>query len=302
MQEQRRYVRKRKALGQHFLTDRSVLKKIVRCINPQDEDIIIEIGSGKGVLTFPLCQKAGKVIAVEKDYSLVSGLKTKAPENLLIINEDILRISFQSLTGGKQVKLAGNLPYVISSPLLFKVLKEKDLFTRCVFLLQKEVAMRISSAPGSKSFAPLSILFQNSFSVSLHSTVPPKAFSPPPKVHSAIVILEKRDQPLHQISDENRFMAFLKILFRHRRKKIINNLKSFGLSLEKIQETCQHCGIREEMRPEQIFPAQYICLFDSLDEVLRYESASQARCFTTRDYEEGVKAVLARRKPLFKGE
>ena len=261
------YSRKRKALGQHFLTDRSVLRKIIRCIDPQNEDLIIEIGPGRGVLTFPLCQKAGRVIAVEKDPSLIPNLKTKAPGNLSIVNEDILRVSFPSLTGGKHAKLVGNLPYVISSPLLFKALEDKVLWTRCVFLLQKEVALRISSDPGSKSYAPLSILFQNDFTISLVSIIPPKAFSPPPKVHSALVLLEKRDQPLYRISDEDRFHAFLKKLFRHRRKKIINNMKILGLSTEKIREILQHCGIKEEMRPEQILSAQYISLYNSIGDV-----------------------------------
>ncbi|MCK4263653.1 MAG: ribosomal RNA small subunit methyltransferase A, partial [Candidatus Aminicenantes bacterium] len=126
---------KRKALGQHFLVDRMVLKKIANTIDPQQEDFIIEIGAGKGALTFFLAKKANKVIAIEKDKSLIPALKRKDFPNLTVLEKDVLKLEFKDFTKREKVKLVGNLPYSISSPILFKVLAEKDLFSECTFLL-----------------------------------------------------------------------------------------------------------------------------------------------------------------------
>ncbi len=209
---------RRHALGQHFLVNRGVLKKIIRVISPGPDDLIIEIGPGRGELTFPLAEEARKVIAIEKDGGLAESLRSQRIRRLTVLEGDVLKVDFRKILSRKkpleqQVKLVGNLPYSISSPLLFRVLREKELFGECVFLLQKEVAERICAGPGSKAYAPLSILFRIFFDARLEFTVSPGSFSPPPRVESALVSLRRRPEPLFEIENEVRFQKFLRVAF-----------------------------------------------------------------------------------------
>lgn len=256
-----------KALGQHFLKNQTILKKIIRSISPCKEDLIIEIGPGKGALTFPLAEKAGKVIAIEIDPFLIPYLQRKNIPNLTILEKDILRVDFNKLVEKEEnfkghVKLAGNLPYSLSSPLLFKVLQVKELFSECVFLLQKEVAERICSRSGSKKFAPLSILFQIHFSARKRFVVPPECFTPPPKVNSALVSLKKRDAPLYPISKEESFHNFLKGAFKHRRKILRNNLEKLNLPISLIDEAYNKFTLEKNLRAEQLSISQFVELFN----------------------------------------
>jgi len=253
---------RRQALGQHFLKDKKALRKIVRLINPQPEDTLIEIGPGKGALTFLLTPKAGKVIVVEKDSRFASLLQERAPKNLQVLEEDILKVSFEKLQlPHTQAKLVGNLPYSISSPILFRVMEEKSVFSECHFLLQKEVAKRICALPGSKAYAPLSIYFFNFFSTKLHFILAPAAFYPPPKVDSAFISLKKRQAPLFCFSNDQEFLQFLKTAFRHRRKTLYNNLLLANFPASDIKEAFMACKIEAHLRPEQIHLEQFVCLF-----------------------------------------
>jgi len=262
-------MRKIKALGQHFLSDRSILRKIVDVINPQLDELVVEIGAGKGALTFPLADRAGKVIAIEKDKDLIPFLLEGGKKNLVVLEQDVLRINFKNLVAEEtafrgKIKLAGNLPYSISSPLLFKVLKDKDLFSACVFLLQKEVAARLGAQPGSKAYAPLSILFQLHFDVRLRFTLAPGAFSPPPKVQSTLVSLEKRPQPLFAIADEDGFSRFLRAAFAQRRKTLFNNLKSQPFPPGFLKGSFGQLSLKENVRAEQLSISQFVTLFERL--------------------------------------
>jgi len=262
-------MRKVKALGQHFLTSRSILGKIVDTIAPEKDELVIEIGAGKGALTFPLADRAGKVIAIEKDKSLIPFLQESNKSNLVVLHQDILRLDLRKLVAEEpafrgRVKLAGNLPYAISSPLLFKVLEVKDLFSACVFLLQREVAARIGASPGSKDYAPLSILFQRHFDVRLCFTVAPGAFSPPPRVQSSLVSLTLRPQPLFPVADEDRFRRFLRTSFAQRRKTLLNNLKSAPYPLALLRESFQRLSLKETVRAEQLSIGQFVELFKRL--------------------------------------
>jgi len=255
-----------KAMGQHFLKDHAVLKKIILHISPQKNDLVIEIGAGKGALTFPLTATAGKVIAIEKDSAFIPFLQRKNIPNLTIVEEDILKVDFSQLIKApdfkNKVKLVGNLPYSLSSPLLFKVLQEKKLFSECIFLLQKEVAERICGQPGSKNYAPLSILFQIHFSTKLLFLVPPKCFSPPPKVYSALISLKRKDHPLFLIKQEELFRQFLKGAFKHRRKILRNNFEKFNFPLPLIDKALDKFGIERNLRPEQLSISQFVALFN----------------------------------------
>ncbi len=253
-------------MGQHFLKDHAVLKKIILHISPQKDDLIIEIGAGKGALTFPLTTTAGKVIAIEKDPAFIPFLQRKNIQNLTILEEDILKVDFSQLIKAQdfknKVKLVGNLPYSLSSPLLFKVLQEKELFSECIFLLQKEVAERICGQPGSKKYAPLSIFFQIQFFTKLLFLVAPGSFSPPPKVHSALISLKRRDHPLFLIEQEELFRQFLKGVFKHRRKILRKNLEKLNFPLPLVDKALDKFGLERNLRPEQLSISQFVALFN----------------------------------------
>ncbi|MFQ6082241.1 MAG: 16S rRNA (adenine(1518)-N(6)/adenine(1519)-N(6))-dimethyltransferase RsmA [Candidatus Aminicenantia bacterium] len=253
---------KKKYLGQHFLKNPFVIRKIIYYINPQPSDLIIEIGAGKGAITFPLTQKAGKVIAIEKDKKLIPYLKKRETPNLEIVENDVLKINFNSLIPkNKKVKVVGNLPYSISAPLLFKIYSHKDLISECLFLLQKEVAERICASPHSKQYAPLSVFFQLYFSANIVFYVSGKSFSPPPKVDSAFIILRKRNKPLVQIKDELSFLNFLKGIFSQRRKTLINNLKNLTYSPGIINTAFKKFNLNPYARAEELTIKQFSDLF-----------------------------------------
>jgi 16S rRNA (adenine1518-N6/adenine1519-N6)-dimethyltransferase len=248
---------KRKALGQHFLASRAVLQKIIAVIAPQKNELIIEIGGGKGALTALLADRAGWVVVIEKDRALVPYLHNLARNNLTVIEGDVLKVDFEGLlaresgAGGK-VKLVGNLPYSISSPLLFRILDNKKLFHQCVFLLQKEVAERLSARPESKAYAPISILFQIDYDIHLHFPVSPGSFTPRPRVISALVSLQKRDRPFVSIQEERPFRNFLRLCFASRRKTLMNNLKAYPVALPAIKDILGKLGLPENVRAEQV--------------------------------------------------
>lgn len=266
---------KTKALGQHFLSDRAVLRKIIDIIAPRKDELVIEIGAGKGALTFPLAERAGKVIAIEKDPALIPFLQGRGMENLVVLEHDVLRLNLRELVAEEpgflgKVKLAGNLPYSISSPLLFKVLENKDLFSACTFLLQKEVAARLGAQPGSKDYAPLSILLQIHFNVRLCFTLAPGTFRPPPKVQSSLVSLKVRPAPLFAIRDEGPLRDFLRTAFAQRRKTLFNNLKSLSLPPGLLRDSFRDLCLKETVRAEQLSIGQFVALFERLSEHLDF--------------------------------
>jgi len=275
-------------MGQHFLKNPRVLRKIIRIICPQKNDFLIEIGAGKGALTFPLAAKAGKVIAIEKDKNLTPYLREKEILNLEILERDVLKTDFRKLIKKNmdfknKVKLVGNLPYSISSPLLFKVLAEKELFSECIFLLQKELAERICAKPGTKKYAPLSIFFQISFSARLHFLVAPQSFSPPPKVESALISLKKRDSPLFLIEKEEVFQKFIKGTFQHRRKTLFNNLIRLNYPSSLLKQAFQEFNLANSIRPEQLTITQFVSLFKFLSEIPK-----KRRAFIKNEFKKDI--------------
>ncbi|MFW6139875.1 MAG: 16S rRNA (adenine(1518)-N(6)/adenine(1519)-N(6))-dimethyltransferase RsmA [Acidobacteriota bacterium] len=254
----------RKVLGQHFITNPSILKKIIDCIRPQKNDLIIEIGAGKGSLTFLLAERAGQVIAIEKDESLISFLKKNKPSNLKLYQEDVLKINFIEIAKPDTTKLVGNLPYSISSQILFKVLEEPDPIKECHFMLQKEVAQRVCASPGSKKYSSISILLQNSFDAKIQFFLSPGSFTPPPKVKSALVTLKKRPKPIHALLKTQQFKSFIKNAFSQRRKKLKNNLITMGFASEQIKRSFQECGLNPHIRAEKVSLDDFAALYSSL--------------------------------------
>ena len=248
---------RRHALGQHFLVNRSVLDKIVRVIGPEASDVIVEIGPGRGALTFLLAERAGRVIAVEKDAAFIPLLREKAGPNVTVVEADVLDTDFAPLLeaadgAGGGAKLVGNLPYSVSSPILFMALDDHALFAKCVFLLQKEVADRVCGRPGTKDHSPMSILLQDRFEARVEFRVSPGSFSPPPKVDSALLSLTRRAAPLFPAADETGFRRFLRGAFAQRRKLLVRNLEMSGLPRERIEAAYAALGLARNARAEEL--------------------------------------------------
>ncbi len=257
---------RRHALGQHFLASGAVLAKIVAAIGPRDGDVIVEVGAGKGVLTAALAEKAGRVVAIEKDGRLIPGLREAMPANVEVVHDDALTVDLGELArraGVRELRVAGNIPYSISSPLLFRVLDERSLVTDAAFLMQKEVAERVTAGPGSKAYAPLGILIRNEFEAKIAFTVAPGSFSPPPKVQSALLVLQRRPSPVLPGGADEPFRAFLREAFAERRKMLWKNLARHT-GAERLAAAYAEVRIDRKVRAEEIPAAALFALFRAL--------------------------------------
>ncbi len=216
--------RTKKALGQHFLHDRSVVERILRALDPRPGERIIEIGPGAGALTFPLLDRHGELTAIEFDRDLLVPLAAEAAAHgrLEIIHADALSVDFSALAGGTPLRVVGNLPYNISSPILFHLLDHAGAIRDMLFMLQKEVVDRMAAEPGGKVYGRLSVMLQAACTVEALFDVPPGAFRPPPKVDSAVVRL--RPRAATGIDDPAAFAALVKAGFAQRRKTLRNAL------------------------------------------------------------------------------
>jgi len=260
------YRSRRHALGQHFLINQGVLRKIAVVIDPQPGDVIVEVGAGKGFLTAALAEAAGRIVAIEKDERLIPDLREKMPLNVEVVHADILKVGFRGIlneAGVPALRLAGNIPYSISTPLLFRVLDERALIADVVFLLQKEVAERVTAGPGTKSYAPLGILLQNEFEARIAFTVAPGSFFPPPKVTSALLTLRRRPSPIHPGAADEPFRAFLRAAFAERRKMLWKNLARRATPAA-ISAAYDTLGLARNVRAEELTPDALFSLFSSL--------------------------------------
>ncbi|UBM58458.1 16S rRNA (adenine(1518)-N(6)/adenine(1519)-N(6))-dimethyltransferase RsmA [Marinilongibacter aquaticus] len=226
-------VRAKKHLGQHFLKEESIAKRIVDLLQPTSKyRKALEIGPGMGVLTQFLLQRTElDTHVVELDNESVDYLQTHYPVLLgKIYGEDFLRMPLKDRLGlgtDETIGLIGNFPYNISSQIFFKVLEERDTVVEVVCMLQKEVARRIASPPGNKEYGILSVLLQAYYDIDYHFTIPPGAFNPPPKVDSGIIRLTRNENKRLEC-DEKRFFSVVKVGFNQRRKKLSNALKPLG--------------------------------------------------------------------------
>jgi len=251
--------RARKRFGQHFLTDPGVIESIVRSIHPGKRDIIVEIGPGHGALTDTLARSAGHLHAIELDRDLAATLSRRFSGNdaVTIHQADALTFDFASL--GDDLRIVGNLPYNISTPLLFHLLKFRDRVLDMHFMLQKEVVERMAAAPGSKAYGRLGIMLGCHLRIESLFDVGRHAFDPPPAVTSAVVRLDPLPPGTHAIEDEAGFSTLVATAFMQRRKTVRNSLK-------KLCETSdfEAVGIDAGMRPEQIGIAGYVSLSNHL--------------------------------------
>jgi 16S rRNA (adenine1518-N6/adenine1519-N6)-dimethyltransferase len=239
----------RKRFGQHFLHDPGVIRRIVAAIGPQPGDRLVEIGPGAGAITFELLRAVGRLDAVELDRDLVEPLRERSRGigELVVHGADALRFDFCALaTGGAKVRLVGNLPYNISTPLLFHLLDQSHCIRDMHFMLQKEVVERMAAGPGGKDYGRLSVMLQARCTVIPLFAIGPGAFRPPPKVDSAIVRLVPLAQP-PDIADQAVFARLVAAAFAQRRKTLRNGLKGL-LSAEAIAGL----GIDPGARAEQL--------------------------------------------------
>ena len=248
----------RKRFGQNFLQDSRIIADIVQAVRPQPADTVVEIGPGLGAITEPLAAKLDCLHVCEIDRDIIGYLKTRPYAGKLVIHEgDVLQFDFASVPGRK--KIVGNLPYNISTPLLFHLSRYADEVEDMHFMLQKEVVERMVAEPGSNDFGRLSVMLQDFFEMEKLLDVPPEAFSPAPKVDSAVVRLIPTKYRIGQAQDFEQFAALVKQAFHQRRKTIRNNLK--GLADD---NDLQAAGISPQERAEHIAPEKYVALANLL--------------------------------------
>jgi 16S rRNA (adenine1518-N6/adenine1519-N6)-dimethyltransferase len=241
----------KKSLGQNFLHERGVIEKILLAVDPKPGDRIVEIGPGQGALTLPLLDRHGALTAIEFDRDLLEPLAaaTRAHGALTLVHADVLSVDFSALAAqaGGPLRLVGNLPYNLSSPILFHALDHAAAIRDMHFMLQKEVVDRMAAGPGSKVYGRLSVMLQAGCTVTPLFKVAPGAFRPAPKVDSAVVRLVPRPPGAAGIADRARFAAIVRAAFGQRRKTLRNALSGL-LDAEAIEAA----GLRPDARAEQV--------------------------------------------------
>ena len=251
-------------LGQHFLTRKSILDRIAAAACPETGVPVVEIGAGRGALTESLLERASKVTAIEVDPVLIHYLQQKFRDavesgRLDLIQGDVLKTDLAGSSAGVPVAIAGNLPYYITSPILERVFALGEHWSRAVFLVQAEVAQRLAAPPGGRDYGYLSVLTQIHARPQLLFDVPRAAFRPPPKVDSAVVLLEPRDATREwNLPDKAAFLRFASACFQHKRKTLRNNLApSYGK--ERLDALAEG-----RLRAEQLSVPQLAALYHQL--------------------------------------
>jgi 16S rRNA (adenine1518-N6/adenine1519-N6)-dimethyltransferase len=255
----------RKRLGQHFLHDGRALEAIVDALGPLEGRTVVEIGPGRGALTERLVGRAARVIAIELDRLLAERLRVQYAErpDVRILEADVLTVSLGALAGGPYV-LAGNVPYYITTPILFHAL-EPPRPDVAVYLVQREVADRMAAAPGSKIYGALSVNLQAFLQVTVVRTVGPRSFHPPPAVDSAIVKVVPRATPLVEVDEERAFRTLVIGAFGLRRKQMVRVLRTLrGFDAATSEAVLTECGIAPTARPETLAPADFARLVRGL--------------------------------------
>lgn len=249
-------VKPKKNLGQHFLTDLTIAKRIADTVDACPELPVLEIGPGMGVLTQYLVAKPRPVKAVEIDKESVVYLHDRFPKLVdNIIGEDFLRMDLTTIFGGGQFVLTGNYPYDISSQIFFKMLENKDLIPCCTGMIQREVALRMAAQPGNKTYGILSVLIQAWYDVEYLFTVDENVFNPPPKVKSAVIRMT-RNAVTDLGCDERLFKRLVKTVFNQRRKMLRVSIKQMFGAVKPGEEF--FAGPLMTMRPEQLTIAQFV--------------------------------------------
>lgn len=276
----RYFVHAKKNLGQNFLVDLDAVQGIVRAAGIEPGDQVVEVGPGIGSLTEQLLLAGGKVASYEVDQSLPEILAKELPEKVdgqdldqrfKLIMKDVLKADFATDLAGffdlsKPVKVVANLPYYITTPIIFNLLESSLDFTSLTLMMQKEVAERLAAQPGSKAYGPLSIAVQTQMSVDLALEVGHASFMPKPKVDSAVVVLTPLEKPA-DVGDRKRFNRVVKLCFAQRRKTLANNLKTLLPDKEDREKLLADLDLDPRQRPEQLAISDFIRISQAIAEM-----------------------------------
>lgn len=268
----------KKYLGQNFLKDALLISKIIEIANITKDDKVIEIGPGKGALTFHLAERALKVLAIEIDHDLYEELHEQATEsypNLTVLEEDVLKFPFETIES--KFKIVANIPYYISTPIIFKLMELRHKITDMTIMLQKELANRIVASPNCKDFGILSIAVQFYATPTIEMEIPREAFFPSPKVDSAVVKIIPRKNPAVRVSNENLFWAIIKSAFSHRRKTLLNSLAMAGFKKDDLESILSNEGIDISIRPENLSMEEWGKIVDDLTDHLEYQKMRKSQ-------------------------
>ena len=257
----------KKSLGQNFLTDPNIIKKIVEAVGPNAHNAIIEIGPGRGALTEKFVESGASIAAIELDRDLAKDLSERFADkaSVRVIEGDVLDADFENsslwppgYSGGADLKLVANLPYYISTAILQRLSEQGHLFSELVLMFQREVVERITAEPGNSERGYLTVIVEAGFDIEKLFDVPPRAFRPVPKVWSAVVRLIPKPLPAF---DESAFRNVVSTAFVHKRKTILNNLKT---SFVDAEQSLKAAGIDAKRRAESLTPGEWVKLTECI--------------------------------------
>jgi 16S rRNA (adenine1518-N6/adenine1519-N6)-dimethyltransferase len=258
----RRGLRAKKSWGQNFLGDDAVLDRIASSLGVSSGEPVVELGAGLGHLTRALLRAGARVFAVERDPDMVQALEEVASEALRVVPADAAHVQFHQLAGADRVAVVGNLPYHLTSPILFQVLDQRAHVSRAVFTVQKEVAERLAAPAGTKAYGLLSVLLGTFFEIESLYILKAALFHPPPKVDSAVIRLTTRTRPRAELSNESRFRQVVKAGFGQRRKTLFNALRAvpaLGTPAE-LQAALAAAGVDPQRRAETLTPEEFAAI------------------------------------------
>lgn len=265
-----------KKFGQNFLIDTHVLEKIISAAGITKDDMVLEIGPGIGTMTQYLAEAAGKVVAVEIDKNLIPILEDTLSEydNVMVINDDVLKVDIRGLVekenGGRPVKVVANLPYYITTPIIMGLFEGNVPVESITVMVQKEVADRMKTGPGSKEYGALSLAVQYYANPEIVANVPPNCFMPRPNVGSAVIRLTRHETPVVDVKDEKLMFRIIRASFNQRRKTLVNGLKNSGeinFSKEQIEAAITTIGKPLTIRGEALTLAEFAALSNAFSDM-----------------------------------
>lgn len=261
----------KKSLGQNFLIDENIARKIVESLNLTKDDVVVEIGPGQGALTKYIVENVKKIYAVEIDKRAAEELRSNiSSTKLKIINQDILEFDLSALdTGSKKLKLVGNIPYHLTSPILFKAIEYHKIIINVTMMIQKEVADRLTAKPYSKAYGILSVLTQFYGVPKSLFKVSPNCFFPKPKVTSTVVRIDFHHQLPFENVDEKLFRLVVRTTFGKRRKTLRNCLKYLPFDETIVKNIIQKIDFPLSKRPEELSISEFVILTDKIDEIIK---------------------------------
>jgi 16S rRNA (adenine1518-N6/adenine1519-N6)-dimethyltransferase len=266
------HIKPNKRLGQNFLISNSIIKKIIEIAEITQDDTVFEIGTGLGVVTAALANKAKEVIACEVDKRLMNILyeELKVYSNVRYIQQDILKLNLRDIIGERKVKVVANLPYSITTPVITFLLEKKELFSVLVLMVQHEVAERILASPGTKEYGAFSIFVNYHALVEKKLYVPKTCFLPQPQVDSEILKIYPRSSPCVKVKDENLFFNIYRVAFNQRRKTLKNALSSISILCKpQIEYALQAAGITSFQRGETLSMQEFARLADVMYDLIQ---------------------------------